>query len=281
MRETTWRLRGLDFGALEQGAGPGVPTVLVHGFLDHAGSWERAAAHLPGPVVAVDLRGHGRSDWVGPGQTYHFPEYLADLDALVQALGGRVRLVGHSLGGNLVSVYAGARPAAVERLVVVDGLGLPDQGEQYADRVVAFLDGLAREHHSRVHPSIEAAAAQLVAVYPRLDPGWAVRLAERGTRRVPGGYAWAYDPRHRLRAPQPYRQDQHLQLLGRIRCPVLAVHPEVPTFPAPDVARMEAAVADLRAVPVAGAGHMIHLEAPDDLGRLIADFLGTGPSAPP
>lgn len=287
-RETRYTLRALPFAALEWGepalseggASEGgvsegaVPTLLLHGFLDHAGSWSRVAEQLSGHVVALDLRGHGRSAWVGPGESYHFAEYLADLDALVTTLGGRVRLVGHSMGGSIASIYAGARPEAVDRLAIVDGIGLPDGGAGARDRMVQFLDGIARVRPHRAYPTVAAAAARLVATWSGLDPAWALELAERGTRPVDEGFVWRYDPRHLVRAPVPYRQDQHLRFLTAIRCPVLSVHPERSLFSASDVALLEAAIPDLVVRKVPGAGHMTQLDAPLALAGLLDSFLG-------
>src|SRR5690606_3653321 len=64
--------------------------VLLHGFLDLAWSWEPTVrAGLAGRfhIVAPDLRGHGDTDWVGPGGTYHFLDYMADVEEIVGALG--------------------------------------------------------------------------------------------------------------------------------------------------------------------------------------------------
>ncbi|MDP2308872.1 MAG: alpha/beta hydrolase [Pseudomonadota bacterium] len=278
-REALYTLRGLTFAALEWGppvspaAGGAPPTLLLHGFLDHAGSWARVAEQLDGPVVALDLRGHGRSAWVGPGESYHFPEYLADVDALVAALGGRVRLVGHSMGGSIASMYAGARPEAVERLAIVDGMGIPDGGAAARDRMVQFLDGIARVRAPRPYPTLAAAAARLVSTWSGLDPAWALELAERGTRPVDEGFVWRYDPRHLVRAAVPYRQDQHLRFLAAIRCPVLSVHPEHSLFAVADVAALEAAIPDLVVKEVLGAGHMTQLDAPRALAAHLTAFL--------
>ncbi len=272
-REVVVPLRDLDFATLQWGEPAGVPTVLLHGFLDHAGSWARVAERLDGWRVALDLRGHGRSAWVGPGQSYHFPEYVADLDALVERLGGRVRLVGHSMGGTLASLYAGARPDAVERLVAVDGIGLPDAGAGARDRMVQFLDGIRRVRALRPYPTVEAAAERLVATWPRLDPAWAVELALRGTRPVEGGVTWSYDPRHRVRAAVPYRQDQHQRFLAAIRCPVLSVHAGTSIFSPGDVARLEEVIPDLRVVTIPTAGHMVQLDEPDALAQVVSGFL--------
>lgn len=274
MRETRYSPRGPGLAALEWGEpGDGLPTLLLHGWLDHAGSWARVAEALPGWRIAPDWRGHGRSDWVPEGQTYHFPEYVADLDALVAHLGGRVRLVGHSMGGTVATMYAGARPDAVERLVVVDGLGVPDSGAQALDRMRRFLDGVRTPRASRTMPDLETAAARLRDVHPFLDEAWARELAARGTRRTAEGMAWAWDPRHLLRSAVPYRQDQHAQFLRAIRCPTLTLHPARSPFAAEDVARLVGCLARNREVRIADAGHMVHLERPAEVAQEIAAFL--------
>ena len=277
-RGVRYTLRDRGAAALVWGAAEGLPTVFLHGFLDHAGSWSRVAERLDGWRIALDLRGHGRTAWAGPGESYHFSEYIADLDALVDQLGGRVRLVGHSMGGTLASIYAGARPAAVERLVVVDGLGLADGGHGARDRMIQFLDGIKRVRAARPHPTLDDAAARLVATWRGLDPAWALELARRGTRPVEGGHVWAYDPRHRVRAAVPYRQDQHARFLGAITCPVLSIHAGASIFAETDITRLEGAIARLRVATVAGAGHMVQLDAPEDVAELIRSFFEDVPS---
>lgn len=274
MRELTFDLRDLRFTAIEWGEPVGVPTVLLHGYLDHAGSWSRVAEQLPGWRIALDLRGHGGSAWAGPGQSYHFAEYVADLDALVTQL-GRVKLIGHSMGGTIATLYAGARPERVERVASVDGLGLADGGAGARERMVQFLDGIGRVRPHRVFASVEEAAARLRAAWPFVDADWARELAARGTRAVEGGRVWAYDPRHRVRAATPYRQDQHLCFLAAIRCPILSVHPSDSPFAASDVARLEAAVADLHVAELPNVGHMAQLQAPDALAALLAPFIAS------
>src|SRR5262245_37513454 len=76
------------------------PTVLLlHGFLEHAHAWDLVAPRIAVGgfrVLALDWRGHGDTDWIGPGGYYHFPDYTADLAGVVRALGGCAALVGHS-----------------------------------------------------------------------------------------------------------------------------------------------------------------------------------------
>lgn len=281
MIEVSQTLRGRSCAGLRWpgDAAEGPLTVLLHGFLDHAGAWERVAAGLPGELLAPDHRGHGRSEPNPPGASYLFADYLADLDAWLDAVAPArpVRLVGHSMGGTIATLYAGARPERVASVVSVDGLGMADgvdgaPGDPVADRMVRFLDGVRSPPRNRVLPSVEVAAERLRAAHPSLDVDWSLRLAERGTRAAPGGVVWAFDPAHRVRSPVPYRHGHHAPLLRRIRCPVLAVRPGNPVFEAADVAALEGAVADLRVATVPGAGHMVHLDQPGALAGIIREF---------
>lgn len=277
MREVEWTLRGLPFGGLEWGAPDASPIVFLHGWLDHAGSWEEVAEEVPGWRLAPDHRGHGRSARVGPGTTYHFPDYVADLDALLDQLGGRPRLVGHSMGGTIATLYAGARPERVAAVVTIDGLGLADGEAEAADRLVAFLDGSRRPVRDKVHADVHEAAARLRAAMPFLDEARALRLALRDTRPVEGGVTWAHDPRHRIRGAVPYRHGHHRALLERIRCPVLSIHPEHSPFAPPDVAALEQAIRDLSVVEVPGAAHMVHLQAPRAVAAAVRSFFDALP----
>jgi pimeloyl-ACP methyl ester carboxylesterase len=80
------------------------PVLLVHGGRDHARNWDDVAEALVDEyaVYAVDLRGHGDSDWAVGGM-YSMPEYTADIAAFVDQLDrGPLPLIGHSLGGGIV-----------------------------------------------------------------------------------------------------------------------------------------------------------------------------------
>lgn len=275
--ETLWAVRGRELAAVEWGSPEEGPAWLfLHGFLDHAGSWERVARALPGWRVALDHRGHGRSPWADGFSGYFFPEYVADLDAVVRAVragtGRPVLLVGHSMGGTVGSLYAGARPEALAGLVSVDGLGLHDGGEEAGDRLVGFLEGAAHPPHHRPLPDLGAAAARLRRSWPFVDEGWARRLAERGTREVPGGLVWSWDPRHRTRGAIPYRHAHHLPLLRRVTCPVLAVRPELSPFRDEDVAVLLAGLAQVEEQRIPGVGHMVPLQAPEALVACLRAF---------
>ena len=288
MLETRWTLRGMDFAGLTW-PGTGPLTLLLHGFLDHAGAWEGVAAGLPGPLVALDHRGHGRSAHNPRGASYLFADYVADVDALVDLLSPNdpVRLVGHSMGGTIASLYAGARPSRVASLVSIDGLGIPDGvdspmmagGDPVSERMVKFLDGAKRLPERRAMPSVEAAAERLASTNTMSGPAWARRLAERGTVPVEGGVTWSFDPAHKTRSPVPYRHGHHVPLLRRITCPVLALHPSAGTFADDDIAVLEAAIPRFERATVPGTGHAMHQEAPALIAQAICAFWANNPSS--
>ena len=97
----------------------GEPVVCVHGVTAHSGRFRELAAHLEGAyVVAVDLRGHGRSTWEAP---WTVETHLADLLETIDALAiGSATWVGHSFGGRLVAELAARHPDRVGRAVLLD-----------------------------------------------------------------------------------------------------------------------------------------------------------------
>jgi long-chain acyl-CoA synthetase len=95
--------------------------VFLHGYGGRAAQWEYQLRWFSNTnrVIALDLRGHGRSDQ--PESEYGMPTLLADLKAVLEALqvDGKFVLVGHSFGGAIASEYAYLQPERVERLVLI------------------------------------------------------------------------------------------------------------------------------------------------------------------
>jgi pimeloyl-ACP methyl ester carboxylesterase len=258
-------------------AGPVV--LLLHGFLEHAHAWDLVAPALADAgfhAFALDLRGHGDSEWIGAGGYYHFADYTADLAGIVRALGGRVALVGHSMGGSAAVVYAGTEPERVSALVCVESLGPPDMGIETApERFAAWIDDLERVRaRPRARVTIEEAAARLRERFPRFSPEVARLMAEHGTRAEDGARVWKFDPLHQTRSPQPYSVAQARAFWLRITCPTLYVEggaSELRLDPA-DLAERLRVLRARRAV-VADAAHHPHLERPAALATMLIEFL--------
>lgn len=113
---------GVRLHYLEWGSRDAPTLILLHGLHGHAHVWDPLSQALSRHyrVLALDMRGHGDSDW--SDETAYQPEdYLADLDAFILRLGtSQVTLVGESLGGIVALALAAGNPTTVEKLVVVD-----------------------------------------------------------------------------------------------------------------------------------------------------------------
>jgi pimeloyl-ACP methyl ester carboxylesterase len=280
-------VRGLRYHVRcwEAQAGPdeAAPTVfLLHGWMDVSASFQFVVDRLPRHwrVLAPDWRGFGETDRPG-ADTYWFPDYLGDLDALLQAFSPTqaVDLVGHSMGGNVALLYAGIRPPRVRRVVNLDGLGLPaTQPSQAPGRYAKWLDALATGASMRDYPSREAVAERLMRNDPRLRADRAAFLALHWSRETEEGrFALLGDPVHRLPSPILYRVDETLACWREVRADVLLVTAgivdERSAFAQqPDYEERLLAIRSLRRVRVADAGHMLHHDRPDEIARLIEEF---------
>ncbi|MBS1886916.1 MAG: alpha/beta hydrolase [Actinobacteria bacterium] len=126
-------------------AGEGPPIVLCHGltasrrYVVHGSRFLERAGHR---VITYDARGHGESDPAPPGQSYGYPELIADLERVVAAeVGeGRFLLGGHSMGAHTAVGYALAHPERLSGLVIV---GPTYTGGPLAPAARAYWEGLA------------------------------------------------------------------------------------------------------------------------------------------
>jgi pimeloyl-ACP methyl ester carboxylesterase len=285
-REQTFDSLGLTLHYLEWGRPAGEPLILVHGFLDQAHSWLPFVASLQGRsqgplwIVAPDCRGHGESGWVGAGGYYHFPDYVHDLDRLVEKLGvSRFKLIGHSMGGSISFLYAGTFPERVAKLVLIEGVGPP--GLEFSDAPARTLKWISEvrergRNHFRQYSSIEAGARQLQQTNPRLNSALAMDLARAGMKQHSSGkWVWKFDPLHRTTAPQPFYTGQAIEFLRRIECPVLLVEgKESHQTRRTDKQERFEAIANRRHVIIENAGHMVHQDNPEALAASVIEFLG-------
>jgi pimeloyl-ACP methyl ester carboxylesterase len=243
-------------------------------------------------VIAPDWRGFGLSEWSADG--YWFADYLADLDALLDrfAPGEPARLVGHSLGGNVVMLYAGVRPQRVARVVSLEGFGIPAESPDVAPaKMTKWLDALRNPPTFRPYKNLAAVADQLQRNNPRLSRDKAEFLAAHWARTQPDGSTrLSSDPRHKLPFPTVYRMEEVVAIWQQITAPVLwvaATESFIPTWlgahPEGEAAAdsLEGIRARLKQVPrgelltVDQAGHMLHLDRPEAVAAAIEPFLGS------
>jgi pimeloyl-ACP methyl ester carboxylesterase len=270
VREHFFEVRGLRLHARLRGDGP--LTLLLHGWLDHAGSFDLLAPLLPGRTAALDFRGHGDSAWVGPGGFYHFIDYLADIDGAIEALapGEPVRIVGHSMGAASALLYLAARPERVTHLTLIDALPILAPAAEVPARVTKHLADLRSfSREPRAVRSVEDAARRLMRNNASLEPAVARILAEGNVGPVDGGLAWKWDPLLRAHSPLPVTEEVLRQLAAQVKQKLLVLRAEKGILP-PEAelrARFPMLQFDLQTIP--GTGHHVHLDAPEEVARRI------------
>lgn len=136
--------------AVDDGGLGGLPVVFVHSVAGNSSHWDAQLQHLRPRrrAVALDLRGHGRSE-APRNDDYRIAAMAGDIGAVVDSLGlEKFALVGHSLGGGVALVYAGAHPDRVAGLLLVDPIG---DGKQIpAAEVKSFLAGLESTYDNTI-----------------------------------------------------------------------------------------------------------------------------------
>jgi pimeloyl-ACP methyl ester carboxylesterase len=241
-------------------------------------------------VLAFDWRGFGLTDRPH-ADTYWIPDYLGDLDAALDRLffdaapDMPIDLLGHSMGGNAVMLYAGLRPERVRRLVNLEGFGMPaTRPDQAPQRYLKWLDELKQPAQLRDYDSLEAVAQRLRQTNPRLPAERARWLAQHWSRqRTDGRFEILGDPAHKRISPTPYQRDEVLACWKLITAPVLWVEgdqTDVTRWWGTRYTKAEfherlQVVRDLQRQILAPAGHMLHHDQPEALAQRLEAFLAS------
>ena len=282
-RHGTISIRGLGHHVIRWGPDSDDPLLFLHGFGDCAATFQFVADEIdPGlPLLAIDWRGFGASAR-SPGG-YWFPDYYADLEAMLEACcpRGPARIVGHSMGANVAMIYAGVRPARVRALVNLEGIGLArTHADQAPARLAQWLDELRAPAAASDYPSLAELAARVAKRNPRLTPDQAEFIAACWSEPVAGGGVRRLaDPAHRRTNPYLYRREEMEACWRAIEARVLLVvgtDSELLPRLAPEggIESFTSLIRHLAIERVAGAGHMLHHEAPRAIARIIEAFAG-------
>ena len=281
-REARHGIRGLEYAVSEWGE-PGAPLfVWLHGWGDCGATAQFVVDALESDwhVVAPDFRGFGNSRC--EARSFWFPDYLADLDALLSVYSPDrpVCLVGHSMGGNVAGLYAGILPGRVRAFVNVEGFGLKEQSASGAP--ARYREWIERERQPvrfASYRDFAALAARIGEDNPHMEPARAAYVARCWARQAGGRVELRANPAHRLPNPVLYRRSEAEACWRRVEAPVLLVA----GADSPALALLEKAGAGEfdRLLPfptrqrltIDAAGHMIHFDAPRALAAAIRDFL--------
>lgn len=277
--ERTLSVCGLPLAARAWGDRDAPLLLALHGWLDNAGTFDGLAPALGDHyLVALDLPGHGRSAHYGPDHAANFIDALPVVHDVLDALGAETAaLVGHSMGGGIAALYAGAVPERITRLALLEGLGpLTTAAEDAPAQAGRSLRARHAIHarRARVYATFDDAAARWRAVNPGLTDEALHALASRSIVEVDGGWAYAHDPR--LRGTSLLRMTEPLVLafLGAIACPTWVLRARNGlAFPKALAQARFAALQHATLHEVEG-DHHVHLNAPERVSTALAAFLG-------
>ena len=256
--------------------------MLCHGFLDVGASWQFVAAHWPRRhLIAPDWRGFGLSDWSG-NDNYWFPDYVADLDGIAKHVSpdAPFDLVGHSMGAQAASLFAGARPDRVRKLVLMDDLSVPDmEPALFPDKLTGWLDALEKPRHDKTYDDFEHLAKRVVVYNSKLPADRALAVAKAwGRVNDDGRVELLADPVHRLRGPSLFRVAESMAVWRKVTAPTLfldAADSFTDKFVgAEDMAQRWACFADGHRMIIPDCGHMLHHDQPEAVAEALRDFLG-------
>ena len=269
--DRTVKVNGLTLHYLDWGPTDAAPVVLLHGITGHARVWDHLAERLlPGRrVLALDQRGHGDSD-PAPDDDYRVATMADDVAAFAGSLRlDRFALVGHSMGGRIAIKYAADHTARLERLAIID-IG-PDIALAGLQRVRAMM----AQSPERIE-SEEWAVEYIRRANPLQDLDLLRARVRHGLKRLPdGGLTWKYAKGLRDMMREGRRDVVDLwEPLGRIPCPTLIVRGAESDILAPDVAKkMAERLPDGRVVEIAGAGHTVPADRPEEFVAALRAFL--------
>lgn len=276
-------IRGLRYCVRHWGPADAPPVFMLHGWMDSSATFQFVVDALCGDwhLIAPDWRGYGESQWLG--RPYWFPDYYADLEALLQhySPGAPAQIVGHSMGANIAATFAALRPNRVARLAMLDFLGLkPDPAIDAPAQLGKWLDEIVEEPRLRAYSDHAALARRLSFANPRLSVERAGFLSRAVSRvNADGSVGMACDPWHKVAAPTLYRIEDAMVAWRKIAAPVLLVIAEkgfvnMRFGKEPDeFQRRLDCFADLRVETVAGAGHNLQHDQPEIVARLLESFL--------
>jgi pimeloyl-ACP methyl ester carboxylesterase len=276
-------IRGLRYHVRTWGKESAPKLFFLHGWMDVSASFQFAVDALEHDwfVIAPDWRGFGMSEWTH--DSYWFPDYIADLDALLEHYqpGSAAHVVGHSMGGNVANLYAGIRPERIGKLVLAEGFGLPTtKSEKAPERYEQWLEECRNPPGLRPYASFDEVIERLQKNNPRLSDERAAFLAPHWAEQLPdGGIRLRADPCHKMVNPVLYRIEEAMACWRRITAPVLWLWGNgewMLKWMKGDKALLDgyrSCYRSLREQTIAEAGHMMHHDQPERFAAAVEAFV--------
>jgi pimeloyl-ACP methyl ester carboxylesterase len=260
------------------------PLLLIHGGQDHCRNWDWVAQELRGDyhIIAPDLRGHGDSAW-SPSGEYGMSAYVYDIAQLIHQQNlAPVRIIAHSMGGNVALRYAGVYPDTVTKLVSIEGLGpspammrrreetsAPKRLRSWIEQKRGFAGRTPRRY-----ATIEDAFHRMQEENRHLTPEQARYLTVHGAaQNEDGTYSWKFDNYCRSNSPTDLAPKDLHEVWSNIACPVLFVNGKESWASNPEKDGRMKHFRDGSVIEFEGAGHWVHHDRLDAFLETVRAFL--------
>lgn len=242
--------------------------VLLHGGAQNAHTWDTVLLALGRPAVALDLPGHGHSQWRDT-KDYRPPAMADDIAAAIVELAPSAHtLVGMSLGGLTAVATLAAHPQLVERIAVVDVT--PGVNRDKAAEITAFIAG------PETFASFDEILERTIAFNPtRSEASLRRGVLHNAMPLDDGTWVWRYDlPTGDRLEDLDARFADLWEAFGAIEQPMLFLRGGTsPVVDDDDVAELRRRKPDVEVVVVEGAGHSIQGDRPVELADLLERFI--------
>jgi pimeloyl-ACP methyl ester carboxylesterase len=243
------------------GSGHLTPVVFIHSLAGSTEQWAPQLAHVRRTrrAVALDLRGHGRSDPARDGK-YGPSDYAADVQAILETLRiDRAIVVGHSMGGGVAIALAGQATSRVAGLLLVDPIDDPSKrtADPNFERFLSAVEGsdyrnVIGSYWKQILENSREPVRKLVAGDLDRTPKDTVVRSMRGMMTFNAESA-----------------------LATYRAPMLTITTPMNDFPS----SLHKVITGLRRETITGTSHWVHLDKPDDFNRTLDRFLAQADAA--
>jgi pimeloyl-ACP methyl ester carboxylesterase len=294
MRSTSKKIniRGLKHHIQEWGNSELPSLFILHGWMDCGSSFEYIASHLSEQfhIIAPDLRGFGETEHAQGG--YWFPDYFADLDALLEQYSPleKVNLVGHSMGGNIALMYSGMRPDRIKRVMSLEALGLKNSSpEDSPEKYRQWLSQSNTQKGSKTYSNLGTLQDAIRANNPTLSDEILRTLALSWSKPVDnndpdGELTLKHDPKHRHVNPIRYNHDDAIALwqlveaeVGLVMADNSSIYKQYLKSGRIEDAKDTLKVSHEHYYLVENSQHMLHLEQAESTADCIKSFFSNKP----
>jgi len=259
-------VNGLRIHYLDWGTSGKQPMILLHGIARVAHAFDHLAPHFnkSHQVIAVDMRGHGDSEW-DPQGAYLVEDYVKDIEGLVAQLNLReIVLWGNSTGGRVAQVFAGLHPDLVSAVIVED-VG-PERPREISDRRATRMS-----QEEKGWASVEELLTQMKKDHPRTSEPVLRTLAQYGSKqRADGRMVWKRDPA----IGKGFVPTELWRTVRQIRAPIIYILGGASTIvPAETQEQLRQTLPQVQIVTLPGLGHYPSDEKPGDFLMIVDRFL--------